>query len=157
VSGGGPVCTTTVTTYNSTADFVDELRAIPPVLLRTSDTQTADGSPSCGAGGFQNINYVYDAQGRLTQLNNGPSTATYSAWDSVGRPTQGSSIAGAPITIVYDSGARTQTQTTGTGDGAVVVTTTFDVNGTPTKVVTVTGGITTTVTTQVTSTGRVCK
>ena len=157
VSSGGPVCATTVSTYNSTADFIDEIRVVPPALLRTSDVQTADGSPACGAGNFQNISYVYDSQRRLTQVVNGPSTTTYSAWDPSGRPTQGSLPAGTPVTIAYDAGARTQTQTSGSGAGAVVATTTFDADGTPIKVVTVNAGITTTVTTQVTSTGHICK
>jgi YD repeat-containing protein len=156
-SGGGQVCATTVSTYNSLADFVDEIRVIPPALLRTSDVQTSDASPVCGTGNFQNISYVYDSQRRVTQVVNGPSTTTYSAWDSSGRPTQGTLPVGTPVTIAYDAGARTQTQTTGSGTGAVVVTTTFDTDGTPAKVVTVNAGITTTVTTQVNSTGRVCK
>jgi len=157
VSSGGPACTTTVSNYNSTADFIDEIRVIPPAFLRTSDVQTSDGSPACGTGAFQNISYVYDAQRRLTQIINGPATTTYSAWDSAGRPTQGTLPAGTPVTIAYDSSARTQTQTTGTSGAAIVVTTTFDANGTPTKVVTVNAGVTTTVTTQVNSTGRICK
>ena len=156
-SGGGPVCATTVSAYNSTADFIDEIRVIPPALLRTSDVQTSDGSPACGAGSFQNITYVYDSQRRLTQIVNGPSTTTYTAWDAAGRPTQGSLPAGTPVTIAYDETARTQTQTSGSGDAAVVVTTTFDPDGTPTRVVSVNAGVTTTTSTQVNSTARICK
>lgn len=155
--GGGPVCVTTVTTYNSTADFVDEIRVVPPALLRTSDVRTSDASPACAVGAIRNTAYIYDSQRRLTQIASGPSTTTYSAWDSSGRPTLGSLPAGTPVTIAYDPTARTQTETTGTGDAAVVVTTTFDVNGTPVQVVTVDAGVTTTVTTQVGSTAQVCK
>jgi YD repeat-containing protein len=157
VSSGGPVCTTTVSGYASTADFIDELRAIPPVLLRTSDVQTSSGAPPCGAGAIQNITYVYDAQRRLTQLLNGTFTTTFTSWDSVGRPTAGSLTSGAPVTIAYDAAARTQTQTTGTGGAAVVVTTTFDTTGTPIRVVTQENGVTSTTTTQVTATAQVCR
>jgi len=157
VSSGGPVCTTTVTAFNSTADFIDEVRAVPPIFLRTSDVQTSSGAAPCGAGAIQNITYVYDAQRRLTQLLNGTSTATFTSWDSSGRPTAGSLTSGAPVTIAYDTTARTQTQTTGIGAAAVVVTTTFDTTGTPIKVVTQDDTGTSTTTTQVTSTATVCK
>lgn len=157
VSGGGRVCATAVSAYNSTADFIDEERVIPPAFLRTSDVQTSDGSPSCGTASLQTTSYVYDAQRRLTEIVRGPSTTSYTAWDSAGRPTQGTLPIGTPVTIAYDSTARTRTETTGVGAATNVVTTTFDANGIPTKVVTVTAGVTTTVTTQVSSTARVCK
>jgi YD repeat-containing protein len=157
VGTGGPVCTTTVSTYNSLADFVDEIRVIPPVFLRTSDVQTANSAPPCGAGAIQNITYVYDAQRRVTQILNGTATVTFTAWDSAGRPTTGTAANSAPVTIAYDASARTQTQTTGAGAAAVVVTSTFDADGTPVKVVSQEAGITSTTTTQVNSTARVCK
>ncbi len=157
IAGGGPVCTTTVSSYNSAADFIDEIRVIPLALLRTADVQTSTGAPPCGAGALQNITYVYDTQRRLTQTSTGTSATTYTAWDSSGRPTQGSMTTGAPVTIAYDNAARTQTHTTGIGAAAIVVTTTFDTNGIPIKVVNEESGVTTTTTTQVTTTGRICK
>jgi YD repeat-containing protein len=158
VSTGGPVCTTTISSYNSTADFVDEIRVIPPALLRTADIQTSNDAPPCGAGAIQNITYVYDAQRRLTQTVSGPATTTYTAWDGSGRPTQGTVTTGAPVAISYDDTARTQTQTTGAAGAAAVVTTTFDTNGIPIKVVSEDiNGVTTTTTTQVTATAQVCK
>jgi YD repeat-containing protein len=157
VSGGGPVCATTVSAYNSTADFIDEERVVPPALLRISDVRTSDGSPSCGTASLQTIIYVYDAQRRLTQIVNGPSTTTYTAWDSAGRPTLGTLPIGTPVAIAYDSGARTRTETTGVGAAADVVTTTFDADGTAIKVVSQEAGVARTTTTQVTSTARVCK
>jgi hypothetical protein len=157
VSSGGPVCTTTVTAYNSTADFIDEIRVVPPALLRTSDVQTSSGAAPCGAGAIQNITYVYDAQRRLTQLLSGTSSTTFTSWDSSGRPTAGSLTTGAPVTIAYDNTARTQTQTTGVGGAAIIVTTTFDTTGIPIKVVTQDDTGTATTTTQVTTTGQICK
>lgn len=157
VGSGGPVCSTLVTSYASTADFIDEIRAIPPVLLRTSDVQTSSGTSACGAGAIQNITYVYDGQRRLTQILNGSSTTTFTSWDSTGRPTSGSLTSGAPVTIAYDTTARTRTQTTGSGAAAVTVTTTFDTTGTPVKLVTQDSATTTTTTTQVASTSRICK
>ncbi|HWK09714.1 MAG TPA: hypothetical protein VNR64_06680 [Vicinamibacterales bacterium] len=157
VTSGGPLCTTTVTTYNSTADFVDEIQVIPPRLLRTSEIETASGAAACGAGAIQNITYVYDTQRRVTEVLNGSVSTLYSAWDSAGRPTQGTVSSGAPVTIVYDSSGRTQTQTVGTGAAAVVTATTFDTTGTPIKIVTQDAGVSTTTTTQVNSTTQVCK
>ena len=42
----GALCTTSVNTYRSTADFVDEVRVIPGVSLQTS-AMTTNG-PACG-------------------------------------------------------------------------------------------------------------
>jgi YD repeat-containing protein len=158
LSSGGGTCSTTLTSYASAADFVDEIRVIPPALLRTSDIQNSSGDTACLVpGAVQNATYAYDAQRRLTQILNGATSTTYTAWDSSGRPTQGTVGVATPVTISYDSTARTQTQTTGADTSAIATTTTFDANGTPIKVVATAAGVTTTTTTQVNQTAQVCK
>src|SRR5579862_9875528 len=44
----GTLCSTGVASYNSVADFVDEIRTIPGVTLATGSTTTNSGS--CGSG-----------------------------------------------------------------------------------------------------------
>ena len=154
----GAACSTAVTTYASTADFVDEIRVIPPALLRTADIRNSSGDSTCTVpGSVQNATYAYDAQRRLTQILNGPASTTYTAWDTSGRPTQGSVGTATPVVISYDSTALTETQTVGTDTAAIVTATTFDSNGTPTKIVTTANGVTTTLTTQISQTAQVCK
>ncbi len=102
VFSSGPACTT-VNTYRSTADFVDEVRVIPGVflLLTAATTNTA----ACGGGGTFTATFVYDAQRRLTQTTSIGGTTTWTAWDSSGRPTNGSSP-GFTYVNVYDDAGR---------------------------------------------------
>ena len=63
----GAPCSTLVTSYNSVADFVDEVRVIPPVALSTGSVSTNSGS--CGSVTASSI-YTYDSQRRVTQISN---------------------------------------------------------------------------------------
>jgi hypothetical protein len=156
VNGGQ--CTSSVFTYRSTADFVDEVRVIPGVSLQTTTTTT--NTSACGSG-TSNVSYTYDAQRRLTSFTTNAlgvsSTATYTAWDSSGRPTTGS-FPGTTIANVYNDATRTwvQTQTIASG-AASTTTTTFDANGAQLSIVNVSGGNTTTTTFTNTTTAQVCK
>jgi YD repeat-containing protein len=146
----GAPCNTAVSSYNSVADFVNEVRVIPPINMQTGSTSTNSGS--CGSGTGSNT-FSYDGQGRLTAITpNTGSATTYTAWDSSGRPTAGT-IGGNIITVVYNDAARTQTQTQQGG----VTTLTFDANGILTSSVLVQSGITTTTTFTTTATAIVCK
>ena len=151
----GAPCSTNVVSYNSVADFVDEVRVIPPISLATTAVNTNSGA--CGAG-TATTTYVYDSQRRVTQLTNGTSaTTTYTAWDSSGRPTAGTS-GGATLSLVYDDGARTYTTTQSPPGGTQSVSTlSFDANGAQTKIVLVQGGVTTTTTFTNLATATVCK
>jgi hypothetical protein len=122
-SVGGVVCSITVSTYNSRADFVDEVKVIPPVSLLTESRTTNTGA--CGTGSVD-IRYEYDTQRRLLHvINNGVLVASYAAWDSSGRPTGGGTTS-----IVYNSSARTQVQTLSpAGAASQTTTTTFDLDG----------------------------
>jgi YD repeat-containing protein len=152
----GSVCGTGVATYNSVADFVDEVRVIPPVFLVVGTTSAGGGS--CGGGGAAagSLTYHYDSSRRLTGWTAVPGdTTTFTAWDSSGRPTTGSTGSGSTISLVYDDGARTSTATSNPGN--TVSTLTFDANGNMIKQVLLTGGATVTTTFDITSTATVCK
>lgn len=103
-----------VATYQSVSDFVDEGRALGRTLVRTvRNTTSSVGGPACGPTTTSGtITYNYDAQGRLISDGN----VTYTAWDSSGRPTTGTAppVSGAtcsPLTvnISYNDAARSMT------------------------------------------------
>src|SRR5580765_429139 len=79
---GGGLCSTAVHSYRSVADFVDEVRVVPPVPLVLSTTTTNSGS--CGSGTATATN-TYDAQRRLMQISSVGGTITYTAWDTSNR------------------------------------------------------------------------
>lgn len=150
---------TTVVThrYASVADFVDEVRVIPPIARLTAGTVTY--SPS-GAG-MQNRTetYSYDTQRRLTQIvfrfdGGAVQTATYSTWDASGRPTA-ASIAGTNLTYAYNDAQRTMTITT-PATGAVQ-THTYDGNGNQVQQVVSAGSSTETWTWTIAATERICQ
>ncbi len=149
----GTPCTTSVNTYRSVADFVDEVRVIPGVLMQTSTTTTNAGA--CGAG-TATVTYTYDSQRRLTTVTSGGSATTYIAWDSSGRPTTGS-FPGTTISNVYNDATRTWTQTQTTGGTTSTSTSTFDTNGAQLMIVNTTAGIVSTTTFTNTATAQVCK
>jgi len=152
----GSVCGTGVATYNSVADFVDEVRVIPPVFLAVGTTSAGGGACGGGGGAAGSLTYHYDSSRRLTGWTASPgTTTTFTAWDSAGRPTTGTTGTGGTISYVYDDGARTSTSTSNPGN--TVTTLTFDANGNMVKEVVLTGGVTVTTTFDVTSTATVCK
>ena len=104
---------TTVTTYGSVADFVDDQKPIGKTRIQKLETTTGDCSS--GQESFEQ-SYSYDSQQRLTRISTvssaGSSIAAYSAWDTSGRPTSGTESPPAcvsPVTITYNDAARTVT------------------------------------------------
>src|SRR5262249_12272586 len=74
---GGAACSVAVTSYNSVADFVDEVGVIPTIAKSTSTTTTNQGG--CGTSTGTSTN-SYDSQGRLKSTsNNLGATTTYTA------------------------------------------------------------------------------
>jgi len=144
-----------VTRHASRGDVVDEVAVIPPLNRSLSTTTTITGSiNSVGTS-----THTYDAQRRLVQTvstttQSGQATnatTTYTAWDSAGRPTAGST-GGTQLSFSYDNATRTQVSTTiGSGVSCSQV---FDSNGNPTTG-TCTNGATTTFTTM--TTVQVCR
>ena len=159
ISASGATCTTSVDTYRSKDDFVDEVRVVPGLTLQM--TRATTNSPGCG-GVNSTVSYDYDSQRRLTSFSTtalGVTSATiYTAWDSSGRPTVGS-FPGTTIQNVYNDAARTLTQTqTQTSGGSVSTTTmTYDANGNQVTSVVTSGNVTSTTTFTNTATAQVCK
>lgn len=111
-SVGGPGTITQTSRFDSKADLVDEAATNPP-LARSQSTTTVTAS-----GGLSLTSVAtntYDSQKRLasTTIVSPPLatiTTTYSAWDSSGRPTSGSSTLNGAVTITYDNANRTVTR-----------------------------------------------
>jgi len=152
----GAPCSTTLTNYNSVADFVDEVRVNPGLVLSTGNSTT--NSNGCGSGTASGTN-TFDGQRRLVQVSNSAGgVTTYTAWDSAGRPTAGRSNGGLTIANTYDDAAHTWTATQTQPNGTTsVATNSFDANGNETRLVLVQGNTTTTTTFTITSTATVCK
>jgi len=152
----GAPCSTAVVSYNSVADFVDEVRVIPPVTLAIRADGTNSGQ--CGSGSGATV-YVYDSQRRVVQITNSASAVTtYTAWDSSGRPTAGTTSGGQNLSIVYNDPGRSYVVTT-TQANALFSTGTlsFDANGNQASIVVVQGNVTTTTTWTTTATAQACK
>ena len=148
--GGVGVCSVGVHTWRTTADFVDEVRVIPPVTLALTTVTTNSGSCGTTSG---TATYNYDAQRRLTGVTNSVGgNTTYTAWDSSGRPTAGNT-GGASISFTYNDAARTQMQVQPSGNSTL----TYDANGNIISIVVTSSGQTSTTTYNNTSTATVCK
>jgi hypothetical protein len=87
---------------------------IPGLTMQTSTTTTSGGGCDSGT---ETVNNVYDSQRRLVSSTTGGVVTTYTAWDSVGRPTAGS-YPGTTIANTYNDLTRTWVKTqTGGGHG----------------------------------------
>lgn len=132
-----------LSTWNSVADFIAEISVIPPLERRTRLQQSS--TTNCGSGSGTTT-FTYDGQQRLTrrvsettQTGATVSTTTFTptAWDSAGRPTAATvEISTPPQTatqtqlLAYDDARRTLTTTLVIpGAPDAVSTTTFDANG----------------------------
>jgi hypothetical protein len=98
--------------YTSVADFVDEIRVIPPIARIHRQTRRFASGPAANA----DVTYEYDGARRQTRLstavNNNLMVMTYNGWDAVGRPTGGVSSSKAStvsLKYTYDDAARTMT------------------------------------------------
>jgi hypothetical protein len=113
---------TVAVTYPSVAGFVAEVGVIPPLHRKIRITRSAN---ACGARAAA-FAFTYDGQNRVTQFG----STSYTAWDSLGRPTAGAVATGAGISVSlsYDDAARKMTLTLG-GNPANAAVTTFDANG----------------------------
>jgi hypothetical protein len=117
---------TTVTTYASRGDAVDEIAVIPP-LRRAQSMLTSYPFET------DSITYAYDASKRLA-TEQGQGTTTYTAWDTAGRPTAGSRVGGPTSTtttktLSYNNANRTLVTVDTTAGTSSTCTTVFDANG----------------------------
>jgi len=115
--------------YASKADFVDEIRLIPPISRAQSGTTTYSASGP----GAQNatLTFAYDGQRRQTELSfrfadGRVIKGVYTQWDASGRPTLMTN-AGQTLKYSYDDAKRTMTIVNATSGGSQVHT--FDANG----------------------------
>jgi hypothetical protein len=150
---------TVVFKYASTADFVDEVRVIPPLSYGTSGSTTY--TPA-GLAPSSTFTLTFDAQRRttqrVTQFSNGTSQVVrYTGWDAAGRPSGAilSNPQGETLLYSYDDTARTFTIRTPSINS--VQTHGFNADGNQISTVATVAGVTTTYTSTITSTGRVCR
>lgn len=125
---------TEISEYASTADFVDEVRVVPPRNLKLSFTSKVSSNPET----ITEYIYEYDQERRMVASDswitygNGPRTVApftrFTSWDAAGRHTSYmSAIPGYPDpTISYNDVARTTTFNLYGGDVTVDA---FDENG----------------------------
>jgi hypothetical protein len=142
--------------YNSAADFVDEIRMVPPIArIQTQARQYTSGSGTNGQ-----IKYEYDATARQTRLTSNMGgqllVTTYSSWDPKGRPTMAtvsSQAASFNLQYKYDDTQRTMTIT---GPAGIQVHG-YDADGNLIKEDNVDGGGRSVTSIKITKTDKVCK
>ena len=142
--------------YNSVADFVDEVRVVPPIARIQTQTRRV----TRGSGPNAQIAYQYDAAGRQTRLSTNMSgnllVATYNAWDPAGRPTAAvvsSKASTINLQYKYDDALRTMTTT---NQGGVQIDT-YDADGNMTRGESTDGSGKTVFTFKINKTQKVCK
>ena len=142
--------------YNSVADFVDEIRIVPPI----SRIQSQSRRYLSGSAPNAQITYEYDAARRQTRLSTNMSgnvlVTTYSAWDPLGRPTTALVTSGAStfnLQYKYDNALRTMTTTGPTGVQVV----TYDADGNMIREESTDGGGKAVYAIKINKTEKVCK
>jgi hypothetical protein len=162
--------TETISRYDSTADFVDEVSVIPHLNLLTRIDINITREASCTDPGLTTAfsAYSYDSQRRVTQITySSPEMRTYTAWDASGRVTTGTITGDGTLSHAesysYDDAARSHhyVNTTSYATYGTFVWTsdyTFDENGNPFKeVLTETDGKVDTLNWTISATKTVCK
>jgi hypothetical protein len=141
--------------YASVADFVDEIRTVPPVARILKQTRRFASGPAANA----DITYEYDSARRQTRLStalsNNLMVMTYNGWDAAGRPTGGVSSSRAStvsLKYAYDDATRTMTIT---GPAGVEVDT-YDADGNMIHEVSTDGGGKTEIAIKIIKTEKVC-
>ena len=110
----GPGTITQTSRFASKNDIVDEATTNPPrsLGLGTTTVLTVNGVPFTTT-----ATNSYDGQRRLISTTISapppipPTTLTYSAWDSSGRPTAGSATVAGGVSITYDNTNHTAART----------------------------------------------
>ena len=125
-----------VTSYESIADIVDEIAAIPPLLRSIRVDSTTEGNRGTTK---TSVVHSYDPQHRLTKEvattegSKAVATTTYTSWDTQGRPTAGkitvSGSRGSTLSLSYDDATRVQTITSDAMGQRVTCEMGFDANG----------------------------
>ena len=142
--------------YDSVADFVDEIKIVPPISRIQSQTRRY----TSGSGPNAELKYEYDASRRQTRLSTNMAgnllVTTYSGWDPLGRPTAAivsSRASTINLQYRYDDALRTMKIT---GQAGVEVDT-YDADGNMIREETVDGTGNTTYAFKIDKTEKVCK
>lgn len=154
---GTVTTSTSVTTFKSAADAIDEVGALPP-RRRSLMTETTTTSKTAKAA--HTLTNTYDAQNRLVKETAPNATVTYTAWDSSGRPTAATQVTGSvtsTLAYTYDNATRTQTIVTTSSIANGKCTSVFDANGNNISNVCTTPGGTTTAKTVISATKQLCQ
>lgn len=131
------------TVWHSVGEFVAEGKPPGKTLIQsTVSTVTGftGGSGCGGTNGTTTTTYAYDGQSRVVSLRDDRGTeTTYGAWDSLGRPTRGTTTASvcapAQISLSYNDAARTVAVVDSCAVAPTTLTTTYDVEGNPAMIV----------------------
>ena len=147
---------TSVRQYASVADFVEEVRMIPPISRALSGTTTY--SPGGAGASNAKLTFNYDAQRRQTEMitafaDGRVVKTTFTAWDASGRPIA-HTTAGQSYKFAYNDSTRTMSIA---GPGGTQ-TQTYDqdgnmINGTDAAI----GGKTNITTITISKTTKVCR
>jgi len=142
--------------YNSVADFIDEVRVVPPIARIQSQARRV----TRGSGVSATINYEYDSAGRQTRLSTNMGgnllVNTYGGWDPKGRPTTAIvSSRAATINLQYKYDDALRTMTTTNPGGAQVET--YDADGNMIRSESIDGSGKTVFTFKINKTDKVCK
>ena len=142
--------------YASVADFVDEIRVIPPIARIQRQTRRFASGPAADA----DVSYEYDAERRQTRISTSMKgnlmVMTYNAWDAIGRPTAGATSGrGSSVSLkyAYDDAARTMTITGPVG----VEIDTYNADGNMIREVSTDGGGKTEYEIKITKTDTICR
>lgn len=153
---GTVTTSTSVTTFKSAADAIDEIGVVPP-RRRSLTTETTTTTKTSKAA--HTLTNTYDAQNRLVKETAPNASVTYTAWDGSGRPTAATQVTGSvtsTLTYTYDDAARTQTIVTTSSIANGKCTSVFDANGNNISNVCTTPGGTTTAKTMISATKQLC-
>jgi hypothetical protein len=151
---------TSVTTFASVSDVIDEIKSNPPRRFPLT-TVTAGPIPTT-------LTYSYDGERRQTKEVSTTAqgtvyTTTYTSWDKEGRPTKGKTVyTKAPTTeveIKYNDATKTQTTKAGAGPQVMTCDLIFDENGNPasTSCKSPAGPVTSKSTTTTSATEKICR
>jgi YD repeat-containing protein len=152
---------TSVISYSSISDFVDEGSAIGRVLRTgTQSTGSLTGCSLAGSSsGYDKVSF--DSQRRVTSIvsgvQGGSVTQTFSSWDSIGRYTAGTTSDGSTLSFSYDDASKRMTSTSTARGSTVTSTYIYDSTNMPVKATITLPNGTLTQTTTTASTAQVCK
>jgi YD repeat-containing protein len=154
---GTSTTSSSIATYTSLEDMVEEVSVIPPLKRLVSVTGNTPGQ-SRGT-----TSYRYDAQKRIVEERGTATTTIYTAWDRAGRPLAATTTGGrgrpTVLAMSYNDAARTMTTVNTQAGVSTSCVQTYDTNGNQIsyRCTSSAAGGTTRGTTTITETGKICR